>query len=228
MDAQAMRKVTVFVTAGLCLLALPVAQAQRSDAVHAVAYVDIAPTAIDQAQSAFNAYAQTSQKEAGFGNLMLLQELDRPGRWLILESWSDQSAWNTHADSNTVWQHALQTLRLGSYDQRPYRSLPDEGTLTNEHNAVYVMTHVDVAGPQAANAPALLQQHCRTVRTEAGNLRCAVWQGAQRSNHFTLIAVWINRAALNTHQTASSTRAFRDEIEPMTGSPMDERWYQQR
>jgi quinol monooxygenase YgiN len=222
------RKVNVFVIAGLCWLTLHVAHAQRSDAVQAVVYVDIAPSAVDQAQSAFNAYAQTSQKEADFGSIALLQELDRPGRWLILESWDDQSAWNAHSDNNTRWQQALQTLRLGSYDQRPYRSLQDEGTPTIERNAVYVVTHVDIAGPQAANAPALLQHHCQTVRTEAGNLRCAVWQGALRGNHFTLITVWTNRAALMAHQVASSTRTFRNEIEPMTGSPMDERWYQQR
>ena len=44
-----------------------------------------------------------------------------------------------------------------------------------------------------------------------------------RGNHFTVIEGWRNQQALDAHVAAAHTRQYRDAIQPMTGSPLDER-----
>ena len=44
-----------------------------------------------------------------------------------------------------------------------------------------------------------------------------------RANHFTVIETWRNQKALDAHAAAAHTRQYRDELQPMTGSPLDER-----
>jgi quinol monooxygenase YgiN len=36
---------------------------------------------------------------------------------------------------------------------------------------------------------------------------------------------WRNRQALDAHVAARHTRQYRDELQPLTGSPLDERVY---
>jgi quinol monooxygenase YgiN len=50
-----------------------------------------------------------------------------------------------------------------------------------------------------------------------------VLQHTMRGNHFTVIETWRNQAALDAHVVAPHTRKYRDDILPLTGSPLDER-----
>jgi quinol monooxygenase YgiN len=44
-----------------------------------------------------------------------------------------------------------------------------------------------------------------------------------RANHFTVIETWRDQASLDAHAAAAHTRQYRDEVLPLTGSPLDER-----
>ncbi len=44
-----------------------------------------------------------------------------------------------------------------------------------------------------------------------------------RGNHFTVIETWRDQAALDAHVASPRTRQYRDEVLPLTGSPLDER-----
>ena len=88
---------------------------------------------------------------------------------------------------------------------------------------VYVISHVDVA-PNTA-APMLLTRLAEASRKEAGNLRFDVLQHAMRANHFTVVEQWRSEAALDAHIAATHTRDYRDALQPLTGSPLDERVY---
>jgi quinol monooxygenase YgiN len=46
-----------------------------------------------------------------------------------------------------------------------------------------------------------------------------------RGNHFTVIEQWRNRDALDAHVATARARAYRDALQPLTGSPLDERVY---
>jgi quinol monooxygenase YgiN len=44
-----------------------------------------------------------------------------------------------------------------------------------------------------------------------------------RANHFTVIEQWRDQAALDAHVAGAHTLRYRDEVLPLTGSPLDER-----
>jgi len=50
-------------------------------------------------------------------------------------------------------------------------------------------------------------------------------QHTTRANHFTVIETWENRKALDAHAAAQHTKLYRDRLQPMSGSPLDERLY---
>lgn len=89
---------------------------------------------------------------------------------------------------------------------------------------LYVVTHVDIAGqPLAAEAAKLLRQFVMESQNDAGSVRFEVLQEPTRLNHFTLVEVWRSKADFDAHLAAAHTRAFREKIQPMLGSPFDER-----
>ena len=69
----------------------------------------------------------------------------------------------------------------------------------------------------------MLAKLAQASRQEPGNLRFDVLQHTMRANHFTVIETWRDQAALDAHVTAAHTKQYRDEVLPLTGSPLDER-----
>ena len=119
---------------------------------------------------------------------------------------------------------SLGPIRVSDYDQRPYKNLTTaSATPSTDRGIVYVISHVDVApNPQV---PPLLRRVAEASRQEPGNLRYDVIQHTMRANHFTVIEAWRNQRALDAHATAAHTKQYRDELQPFTGSPLDERVY---
>jgi quinol monooxygenase YgiN len=52
-----------------------------------------------------------------------------------------------------------------------------------------------------------------------------VVQHTMRANHFTVIEIWENQRARDAHAAAVHTRQYRDVLQPMSGSPLDERLF---
>ena len=71
----------------------------------------------------------------------------------------------------------------------------------------------------------MLARLAELSRSEQGNLRFDVLQHAQRGNHFTVVEHWRSDAALDEHVAAAHAREYRDALQPLTGSPLDERVY---
>ena len=93
-------------------------------------------------------------------------------------------------------------------------------------NELYVVMHIDTAPPPSATGPTaaqLLRQWAAETSKEAGCVRFEVLQQADRGNHFAVVGVWKDRAAFDEHEAAAYTRKFRELIQPMLGSPFDER-----
>jgi quinol monooxygenase YgiN len=89
---------------------------------------------------------------------------------------------------------------------------------------LYVVTHVDVLGPSgAAEAAKMLHQFAIDSRQDPGSVRFEVLRDPDRLNHFTMVEVWRTRQDFESHLAASHTRAFREKLQPMLGSPFDER-----
>jgi quinol monooxygenase YgiN len=92
--------------------------------------------------------------------------------------------------------------------------------------AVYVVTHVDFTPPNAAQGEALLKAFAVEARHDSGSIRYEVLQEPTRKNHFTLVTVWATQKAFDAHLSAAHTHEFRDKIQPLLGSPFDERLHQ--
>jgi quinol monooxygenase YgiN len=88
---------------------------------------------------------------------------------------------------------------------------------------LYVVTHIDVTPDYTADGSKLLLQFAAESRRDPGVVRFELLQDNARSNHFALVEVWENMKAFEGHQEAQHTKRFREKLQPMLGSPFDER-----
>jgi quinol monooxygenase YgiN len=190
-----------------------------------VTYIEVMPSSKAPATAALKRFRDASRKQEGCLRLDLFEEMGRPGHFVIVETWRDQKTFDAR---DTVVQKqlrdTLQPIRVSDYDQRPYKTLT-VGSAPPAANSqtISVVTHVDtIAAPQA---PVLLKRLAEASRQDEGNVRFDVVQHAMRANHFSVIETWQGQKALDAHAAAAHTKQYRDELQPMTGGPLDERVY---
>ena len=87
----------------------------------------------------------------------------------------------------------------------------------------YIVTYVEVAPGDVAEAKKLIKQHSADSKKDAGNLRYEALQRTGRKNHFIILEAWTDQDARNAHAKAGHTLAFRKALQPMLYSPFDER-----
>jgi quinol monooxygenase YgiN len=200
--------------------------APGAGAVFAVGYVEMQAKEAEAGRTALTRYRTAVERQPGCLAVELFAQTGRPGHFAVLETWLDQAALDGRdATAKRQLMEALQPIRVSDYDERPYKSLtlaPAKEVRADTRN-VFVVAHVDVA--PNTQAPTLLQQLAEASRQEPGNLRFDVLQHAMRGNHFTVIEQWQDQGALDTHVASAHARAYRDALQPLTGSPLDERVY---
>jgi quinol monooxygenase YgiN len=103
--------------------------------------------------------------------------------------------------------------------------LPQKAVPQTPGKNVYVVTHVDIAGTPAivAEATRLLKEFSADSQKDPGVVRFELLLQDGRLNHFTIVSVWQTRDAFEAHSGAEHTKRFREKIQPMLGSPFDER-----
>lgn len=216
------------VVSALLLVAMPRQQASTAadTRFYAVSYVEAMASSSGKAIALLKQYRDTSAKQDGFVSIELFEQLGRPGHFALFEVWRDQKAFDARdAGVQQRLRDALQPMRVSDYDQRPYKaiSVDDRRGGRPAASQVIVLSHVDVApNPQVA---VILKDLAETSRKEAGNVRFDVVQHTMRANHFTVVEVWRDQKALDAHVAAAHTKHYRDTLQPMTGSPLDERVY---
>ncbi len=97
------------------------------------------------------------------------------------------------------------------------------GAAFAQDSRLYVVIHIDLAPPNSAPGIPLLQKFAADSRKDPGVVRFELLQDLARKNHFTLVEVWENQKAFDEHLAAEHTREFRNKLQPMLGSPFDER-----
>jgi quinol monooxygenase YgiN len=203
--------------------------APAGDQAYLVAYVDIMPSARQTMIAAIATYRDASAREGRDGRVEAFEQVGRVAHFVILEHWRDQAAIEAHrmAPHTTQFREALQGIRVSGYDERPYKTLSvAPASAAPGGRPVYVVSHVDIAGAGAmAEAPGLLRRQAEDSRREAGSIRFDVLQHSMRANHFTVVEGWRDQAALDAHAAAAHSRAYRDAVQPISGSPVDERVY---
>ena len=211
----------------LVTMAQPTSGNPPLGAAFAVGYVETRAAADAADRAALEEYRDALRQQEGCLAVELFTQIGRPGHFAVLETWRSQAALDArNAGAKQKLMEALQPIRISDYDERPYKPLTlaaDKGGAAGRTQGVFVVSHVDVA--PNTEAPALLQKLAEASRMEPGNLRFDVLQHVQRANHLTVVEHWQSQAALDTHVAAAHTREYRDALQPLTGSPLDERAY---
>jgi quinol monooxygenase YgiN len=193
-----------------------------------VTYIEVTPSGEAEAINLLRQVAAASRKEKGIVSYTVLQHIERPSQFAILETWSDAKALEAHDGGSAMKQFraALDPLRVGFYDERLDTGI-DVAPLAAppSREAIHVITHVDVTGPFKDEAIAMMKKLAADSRREPGAERFELWQQNNRLNHFTVVEVWKDRAALDAHNRAAGTREFRDKIGRMLGALYDDRRY---
>ena len=205
--------------------AAPAAAAPVDATFYAVSYVEVMASATAKAIAALKQYREASRKNDGYMRIEFFEQAGRPGHFVIVETWRDQRAFDARADVDQKrLTDALQAIRVSGYDQRPYKTLTvGPPTPAPNGRAIVMIAHVDVnPGPQP---PIMLRRLADASRQEPGNVRFDVMQHTMRANHFTVIETWRDQKAFDDHLAAAHTKQYRDEVQPLTGSPLDERVY---
>jgi len=219
---------------GLVVMALGISGGARAqgpnDAAYCVTYIEVTPAAKEQAASLLKEAGTASRKSAGNLRFDVLQRLDRPNQFAIVEAWSDQKAReaNGTAMHTKQFRDQLQPLLISAYDERPHAGLAVGATAAGagaRGSAVYVVTHVDFIPPKKDDGIAALQQLADPSRKDTGNLRYEVLQQGSRPNHLTLVEIWRDQDAFEKHEVAAHTKTFRMLALPMSGSLYDQRLY---
>jgi|KBSMisStaDraftv2_1062788.scaffolds.fasta_scaffold727915_1 quinol monooxygenase YgiN len=198
-------------------------QQANSTALHVVSYVEVAPGAERAATGLLRQYRDASRRDHGSLRMDVLQQIGRPDHFVVLESWQDKDAWTAHGAAAHTKQFAAELpLQLVSpVDRQLFNSLAvAAGSATDD--AVYVVTHVDTIPSPQSDAPGLLKRLADDSRKDDGNLRFDVLQ-SDRKNHFTVVEAWRNQRALDAHTAAMHTKQYREQLQPLAGSPLDER-----
>jgi quinol monooxygenase YgiN len=91
------------------------------------------------------------------------------------------------------------------------------------HDKIYAVTHVDIIPPQKDAGTKLVQQYIVDTRKDPGLVRIEAGAEIARANHISIVEVWQDKKAYDDHVSAAHTRQFRQQIDPMLGSPYDER-----
>ena len=205
------------------------AQAPTDTTVYAVSYFDVMPSSKAVAVATLKQYRDTSRKDEGYVHLELSEQIGRPGHFAIVETWKDQKAFDAHEMAAHTKQSfdTLKPILLSDYDRRPYKPFTVGSTPAAANGqAMHVVTHVDtIAVPQREAPASLLRRLAEESRKDEGNLRFDVLQHAMRANHFTIVEAWKSQKAFDAHAAAPHTRQVRDGLQPISGSPVDERLY---
>ena len=193
--------------------------------VYLVAYVDVLPSARMTMVGAIRQYREASSRANSDGRIEAFEQTGRPGHYAVIERWKDQAALDAHLASAhaKAFRTVMQPIRVSGYDERPYKPLTTGAGASSGAASVFVISHVDIGGGAQAQAPAMLSKLADASRQEPGSLRFDVLVHALRANHFTVFEAWRDQNALDAHVAASHTKSYRDVLQPISGSPVDER-----
>jgi quinol monooxygenase YgiN len=221
----------------LSLAAMPAIFAQSANAqapapiagaVYVATYVETMPNAVKDGVALLKQYRDASAKDAGKQDFSVVQERGRPNRFVVLQIWKDQAAFDAHgkAAHTTQFRGKLKAIQNSPYDERVHSGFNVQPTTdVRARRAIVVVSHVDVPPPRKGEVEAILNELTAVSRKEAGNVWFGVGQQATRPNHFTVVEVWKDKKSYDGHVMAPATRQFRDKLQPMTGALYDERLY---
>jgi len=217
------------VAAAVSLGIVTATPAQDTGTAYVVTYIEVVPSAVDEARGLLRQFREASRKDAGNQRFETLQRKERTNHFAIVEAWQDQKARDTHALAAPTKQfrETLHRLLGAAYDERAHIALavgPPPASPAGK-DAIYVVTHVDIVPTFKDKGVALVKDLAEMSRREAGSVRYEALTQSNRHNHMTLVEIWRDQKAFEGHIVATHMKKFRDDLLPMSGSLYDERLY---
>ena len=204
------------------------AQAQGAAPIFVATYFEVGTSSAKDGAALLTQYRDAARKEGGNMRAEVAREIGRPNRFVVLETWKDQAAFEAHGKSagTTAFRDKFKAIQAGPHDERVHNALnvgpndPPSGK-----RAIVVASHVDVPPPRKDECVAALNPLADASRKAGGNQRFEVQQQTSRPNHFTVVEVWKDKKAYDGSRSADAQRQFRDKLGPMLGALYDERLY---
>ena len=192
-----------------------------------VVYLEVAPAETNRVAAALKDYRRVAMSALGVLRIDVLQQVGRSSHFVIYESWRDNAALEAHKTSSETRKldEVLQATRVSPIDERLLTSVGAPSATASGTGAVYVVTHADSVPPQRDAAEAALKDLTIRSRQEPGNALFIAAVQPNRNNHFTIIEIWKDEKALDSHAVADHTKKFRDTFGPFSGALFDERIY---
>jgi quinol monooxygenase YgiN len=197
--------------------------------IYIATYVEVLPAAVKDGEKLLAQYRDASRKEGGNMRAEIARETARPTRFVVMQTWKDQAAFEAHGKSagTAAFRDKLKAIHAAPYDERIHNSLNVAGNdAISGKGGVIVVSHVDVPPPRKDECIAALNPLADASRKGGGNQRFEVQQQSSRPNHFTVVEVWKDKKAYDGSRSADPQRQFRDKLGPMLGALYDERLYQ--
>lgn len=203
--------------------------AQTGGSVYVVTYLEVRPASTAAACTLSLQYVQATRADVGNVAVDAFQEIGRSNRFVIIESWRDPASFSEHerAAHTLEFRQRLEPIERSPYDQRIGHGFAvDPMPAAAGPRALYVVTHVDVPGPQREATEKLLQALFASGRANPGHVRYDIYQQDDpHTNHFTIYAAWNAPRAFEAYGNSAQWREFREALAPLLGAPFDERLY---
>ena len=221
-------RLTLPLATALLAAAMTHANAQAPAApVFIATYAEVATGSVKDGTALLKQYRDAARKEDGNIRAYVAQEAGRSNRFIVLEIWKDQAAFDAHGKSAgmTAFRDKFKAIQNAPLDERVHSGMAVANSGAAAKNAVLVASHVDVPPPRKDEVIAALNPLAEQSRKGAGNQRFDVWQQTSRPNHFTVVEAWKDQKAYDARGSAAPQRQFRDKLGPMLGALYDERIY---
>ena len=195
---------------------------------HVTSYVEVVPTATNQAIGLLKAYRDAARGE-GATLLEIYQEVGMPSRFVTREVWRDAQAFEAHskAASTTDLAGKLKPIEYGPLDVRTHTvHFETPNGRAAGAGQIVIVSHLDVT---PNGIPQLLDLMKGLGEGTAKEQGVATYQILRQTggarNHFRLFEIWANERDWETHNLASHTQTARDGMQVLLGTPYDQRKY---
>ncbi len=188
-----------------------------------VSYIEVKPSTIKSVKELIKQYVIDRKTSDDSINAFGLQRLGRDNHFALLER---KQKHNTQEESKQQqdFRSELAPLLYAPFDQRLHVGLTPssfDNTLSLTSDTVFVLTHADLIRPEqfspcnlglSPDAPCgnqLLINLTMDSRKHTGNLGFEILTQNSRTNHMTVMEIWSNLEAQQSHQTHSEAIGFR-------------------
>jgi quinol monooxygenase YgiN len=198
--------------------------------VYAITYLDVSTDWILQGAGLIRQYRDLSRPQAANLEFSVMQETDRPNRFVIVQGWKDQAAFDSHEKSADTarFNFTLEAIRNSPPDQHVLRAFATSfARAAPAGGTINLVEHVDFQPAFGAMAVPVVKALAQASQKEAGVLRYDIYQEPPpHANHYSVVAVWASRDAYDAHEGAADTRQFRAAtVMPARANLYDQRLY---